>query len=383
MQITKVKIYPVQLPFSADFSHSLRKRSWVKNIVVEVVAEKGNVSGYGEGAPRSYVTGESQDSTITSISSFTQKGTFPWNLNDVSQIWDFIDSLSNGNKQNAAICALETALLDSLGKHQNKNIIEFFPKHFHTDTVYYGATIPLDNQQRVLELCQLCKKMNITKLRMKMGKDFEQNRETIEIVKEVFGNDYDLRVDVNGVWNCESALKHFQLFKEYKVKVIEQPMMPDDSAIADLAKLMKKNGFILMADESACTLKDAEKINHDGYYKMINIRLSKCGGFRNTFKIIDYLRSNGIKFQIGCHLGESGILSAAGRVLCLLCKDAVYYDGSYDEYLLKENITQEDVSFGIGGKGGSLKGPGLGVQVNRHGLEYLCDGSPPATILKP
>ena len=292
MQITKVKIYPVQLPFSADFSHSLRKRSWVKNIVVEIVAEKGNVSGYGEGAPRSYVTGESQDSTITSISSFTQKETFPWNLNDVSQIWDFIDSLSNGNTQNAAICAIETALLDSLGKHQNKNIIEFFPKNFHTDTVYYGATIPLDNQQRILELCQLCKKMDINKLRMKMGKDFEQNREAVEIVKEVFGNDYDLRVDVNGVWNCESALKHFQLFKEYKVKVIEQPLMPDDSTIADLAELMKKNGFILMADESACTLKDAEKINRDGYYKMINIRLSKCGGFRNTLKIIDYLRSN-------------------------------------------------------------------------------------------
>ena len=145
MEITQVKIYPVQLPFSADFSHSLRKRSRVKNIVVEVVAERDAMSGYGEGAPRSYVTGESQDSTIKSISSFTQKETFPWNLNDVFQIWDFIDNISNGNKQNAAICAIETALLDLLGKQQKKNIIEFFPKNFHTDTVYYGATIPLDN----------------------------------------------------------------------------------------------------------------------------------------------------------------------------------------------------------------------------------------------
>ena len=383
MEITQVKIYPVQLPFSADFSHSLRKRSRVKNIVVEVVAERDTLSGYGEGAPRSYVTGESQDSTITSISGFTQKETFPWNLNDVFQIWDFIDSISNGNKQNAAICAIETALLDLLGKQQNKNIIEFFPKNFHTDTVYYGATIPLDNTHRVLELCQLCKKMNINKLRMKMGKDFEQNRETIEIVKDVFGNDYDLRVDVNGAWNFESALKHFQLFKEYKIKVIEQPMMPGDSTISNLAKRMEKNGFILMADESACTLKDAEKIHLEGYYKMVNIRLSKCGGFRNTLKIIDYLRSNGMKFQIGCHLGESGILSAAGRALSLLCKDAVYYDGCYDEYLLKENITKEDVSFGIGGKGHPLEGPGLGVNINRHGLECLCDGSPPVTILKP
>jgi muconate cycloisomerase len=201
---------------------------------------------------------------------------------------------------------------------------------------------------------------------MKLGKDFEQNRETIEIVKDVFENDYDLRIDVNGAWNFETALKHFQLLKDYKIKVIEQPMMPGDSTISNLAKLTEKNGFVLMADESACTLKDAEKIHVEGY-----------------LKIIDYLRSNGMKFQIGCHLGESGILSAAGRALCLLCKDAVYYDGSYDEYLLKENTTQEDVSFGIGGKGSPLEGPGLGVNINHHGLKCLCGGFPPVIIQKP
>jgi L-alanine-DL-glutamate epimerase-like enolase superfamily enzyme len=96
----------------------------------------------------------------------------------------------------------------------------------------------------------------------KIGKP--QNRETIEIVKDVFENDYDLRIDVNGAWNFETALKHFQLLKDYKIKVIEQPMMPGDSTISNLAKLTEKNGFVLMADESACTLKDAEKIHVEG-----------------------------------------------------------------------------------------------------------------------
>jgi len=338
MQIQKINIYPILLPFSADFSHSLRKRSSVKNVVIEVIAEHGMIKGYGEGAPRSYVTGESQKTVTKSIYSLTRTNNFPWEFNDISSIWNFIDSLSYGNEHNAAICALETALLDALGKYQNKTIIDFFPKDFLTDTVSYGATIPLDNKQRILQLCRLCQKMEINTLRIKVGKDIEQNKEIIEVVSSVFGDDYNLRVDINGVWDYKIALNHIQLFNKYNVKVVEQPMNPGDS---------------------------------------------KCGGFRKSLGIIDYLRSNSIQFQIGCHLGESGILSAAGRVLCLLCRDAVYFDGSYDEYLLKENTTKQDVSFGPRGNAGPLNGPGLGVDINLHSLKGLCHDAEIVTIVNP
>jgi len=55
MRIDHISIYPVLLPFSSEFSHSLRKRYSVKNIIVQVVAEQSEINGYGEGAPRSFV----------------------------------------------------------------------------------------------------------------------------------------------------------------------------------------------------------------------------------------------------------------------------------------------------------------------------------------
>jgi hypothetical protein len=82
-------------------------------------------------------------------------------------------------------------------------------------------------------------------------------------------------------------------------------------------------------------------------------------------------------------LGESGILSAAGRVLCLLCRDAVYFDGSYDEYLLKENTTQQDVSFGLHGNAGPINGAGLGVDINLYRLKGLCHDAEIKTIVNP
>ena len=376
MQIDKVVIHPVKLPFSFDFSHSLRKRSYVNNIIVEIIAQNGEIIGYGEGAPRSYVTGESIESTAKSIRCFIQQDTFPRKLNDISQIWNFIDDITNGKEHNAAICALETSLLDALGKSQNRYIIEYFSKDFITDNVYYGAAIPLDNKKRIIEMCRLIKTLKINTLRLKFGKDLEQNKDILDTVHSMFTGDYDLRVDINCSWNSKLAFKHIPLLKKYRVKAIEQPMIPGNPDIAEFAGLMQNSGITLMADESACSFEDVEKIVTESYYKMINIRLSKCGGFRNSLKLIDYLRLNRVPFQIGCQLGESGVLSAAGRVLCLLCRDAAYYDGSYDEFLLKENVTFENVSFGEEGKAGPLNNPGLGVTVSPQRLKdisYNCN----------
>jgi muconate cycloisomerase len=225
--------------------------------------------------------------------------------------------------------------------------------------------------------------MKIKKLKLKMGKDFAENKETLEVASFVFGDDYDLKIDINGAWSLELALRHLPLLERYNVKFLEQPMRPSDPALAEFATMIQNDGVILMADESACSLGDAERITKEGYYEMINVRLSKCGGFRNSFMIIDHLRMKGFSFQVGSHLGESGILSAAGRALSLLCRDAVYYDGSYDEFLLRENVTIENVSFGPGGEAGPLDGPGLGVEIDRESLMRLSGGFPSATILNP
>ena len=376
MKINKIIVHSVNLPFSFQFSHALRERSSVKNIIVEVVAEKGAVKGYGEGAPRSFVTGESQQSSTQSIYRFVKMNHFPWDLDDVSQIWNFIDSLKYGKSQNAAICALETALLDALGKFREKNIIDYFSKDFITDKIFYGAVLPIAGKEKFIELCQVIKKLKIKKLKLKMGKDLFKNKELLEAFHFVFGEDYNLKVDVNGVWNHSLALAHESLIKKYRVKVVEQPMVPGSSELDEFARLMQNAGVILMADESACSLSDVEKITSNNHYQMINVRLSKNGGFRNSLKIIEHLRRNGNSFQIGCHLGESGILSAAGRILCLLCKDALYYDGSYDEHLLDKNVTLENVSFGPGGEADPLTGPGLGVNVSDQNLALLSQGAP-------
>jgi len=383
LQIHQINLYEINLPFVGDFSHSLKTGSSAANIVAEVVCRGDGPRGYGEAAPRTYVTGETPRSAITHLTHLTRRPDFPWDLEDVSQIGSFVTALPADKTRNAAICAIETALLDALGKSRGIALLEYFPQSHRTDRVVYGAAIHLGGTETITERSRLIKGLGIRQIRVKMDRDYQRNCRTIETVLSILGPDCDLRIDVNGAWDDGLALKHIPLLTAGPVKVVEQPLDPANAALSGFATEMKKNNIRLMADESACALPDVQGILADGFYDMINIRLSKCGGFYRSLEIINFIRSQGLYFQVGCQLGESGLLSAAGRALALLCRDALYVDGSYDKFLLKENITLDDVSFGAGGLAGPLTGPGLGVRANPQQIERLSRGLARETLLRP
>ncbi|MBL7224559.1 MAG: hypothetical protein ISS59_00340 [Desulfobacteraceae bacterium] len=383
MQIDRVNIYRVLLPFKGDFSISRLKGLSSKTIVIEVIGDKDEIRGYGEGVPIEFVTGETPSSVIRSVGRFVGKESFPWELSNVSQIWDFVDTFPNGKGHNTVICALELALLDALGKYQKRSVIDYFPQKYLTGKVYYGAPITLGNKKRIAEICEWIRRLGINHVRIKMGKDFEKNKNVVETAGLVLGGDCELRIDPNGVWDRDFALRHLPLIEKYKVKIVEEPMMRGEPGFPEFVELLRSKGIILMACESAPTLEDVKRIVKEGYYQMINVKLCRSGGFRRSLTIIDEIRKSGLSFQIGCTLGESGILSAAGRTLCLLCGDAVNYDGSYDKFLLKENTTVENVSFGLRGEAGALGGHGLGVTVRGESLTRLGNGSPALTIRRP
>lgn len=383
MKIDEVRVHPISLPFRVDFSHSCRRDSFSDNIVVEVIADGGKIRGFGEGAPRTYVTGESQGTAAASIRHLLSGAFVPWTLHHVSEIWAFIDRLPDCKEHNAALCALETAMLDALANSQHCSVMEFFPLEFSTDRIFYGAVLPLGNRKRIKELSLIVRHLGISRLKVKLGGDLAENREILEGVRQVFNGSCELKADANGAWDLKTALEHIALLISHGVSIIEQPMRPGDPGLAEFSHAVRRHDIKLMADESACCFGEVERIVAEGCYDLINVRLSKCGGFRRSLGIVEYLRSRKTAFQIACQLGESGILSAAGRILSLLCKDSVHYDGSYDQYLLLENLTRENVSFGLGGEAGPLGGVGLGVEVDPERLERLRGAKAPVSISRP
>ena len=86
-----------------------------------------------------------------------------------------------------------------------------------------------------------------------------------------------------------------------------------------------------------------------------------------SLRLADLAHRSGLDFQLGCMVGETGILTAAGRIfLELVGRRVRFAEGSYGRFLLRSDVTRERLSFGYGGFIRALSGPGLGVHVQPH-----------------
>ena len=78
-------------------------------------------------------------------------------------------------------------------------------------------------------------------------------------------------------------------------------------------------------------------------------------------RLAQFARQHGLGYQLGCQVGETAILSAAGRHFAASVADLRYLEGSYDRHLVREALGTTDLTFGWGGWAPALAGPGLGV----------------------
>ena len=124
-------------------------------------------------------------------------------------------------------------------------------------------------------------------------------------------------------------------------------------------------------DESLCGEVDAERAASHGLCDVFNLRLSKCGGFIPTLRLAELARRHGMGYQLGCQVGETGILSAAGRHFASSVSGIRYCEGSYDRYLVREALMREDLSLGRGGWAPALIGCGLGVAIDPDRLDRV------------
>ncbi|MCD6198843.1 MAG: hypothetical protein J7K15_09770, partial [Deltaproteobacteria bacterium] len=238
-------------------------------------------------------------------------------------------------------------------------------------SIQYGGTLPMLPLSATEYILDMYEKTNIRNIRIKLGTDLDYNEEILKLSREKLGRNFDLRVDANASWSLEIAIESLKLCRKYGIFRVEEPFGRDREEILFLLKYPESRDFQFVADESALTAGDIEAMAKNRSYHMVNLRLSKNGGLLKVLKMAEIAGKRGLQYQVGCHVGETGILSALGRVAASILPKAVYVDGSYDSYLLSENITSENFSFGFGGVAEIIRGQGLGFVVDETRLRRL------------
>jgi muconate cycloisomerase len=151
------------------------------------------------------------------------------------------------------------------------------------------------------------------------------------------------------------------------IECVEQPV-PHEQVQA-LAKVRKQTTVPIMLDESLCSMIDARRAAEGGWCDRFNIRLSKCGGFIPALRLVQFASSAGLSCQLGCQVGESAILTAAGRHFACSVRGLTALEGSYDRHLMRDALGFEDLTFGRGGVAPALQGSGHGAWIDMDAVE--------------
>jgi L-Ala-D/L-Glu epimerase len=88
-------------------------------------------------------------------------------------------------------------------------------------------------------------------------------------------------------------------------------------------------------------------------------------------RLAQFAVQHGLGYQLGCQIGETAILSAAGRHFASSVRDLRYVEGSYDRHLVREALGRSNLTFGWGGWAPALSGPGLGVAIDTQAFERI------------
>lgn len=289
---------PYELKLKHVFTVSSFSRSTTPDVQVRI--DYDGYTGYGEASMPPYL-----GQTVESVCSFLKKVDLeqfpdPFCIDD---ILTYIDSLSDGDS--AAKAAVDIALHDLVGKIIGApwhRMLGLNPEKT-PNTTY---TIGIDTDEMVkLKTREVAGQFKILKVKLGTPRD----REMIRAIREV--SDLPIAVDVNQGWkNKKKALDEIFWLKEQGIVMVEQPM-PKEMPEAN-AWLTERSPLPTFADEAIQRLKDIPAVK--GAYTGINIKLMKCTGMREAWKMMNYARAEGMKVMIGCMTETSCAIAAAAQL---------------------------------------------------------------------
>jgi muconate cycloisomerase len=381
MRVKEIIAWHVRIPLKKPIQHASHTRTETDNIVVRVTLDNGT-TGFGEGVPRDYVTGETVDSVLTLLkeSKLAEQieacATFHSALINIEQLrLNPVTGDDRGCQSNAARCAMEIALLDAFGKHFNHPVSDVTKLMAHDDLfepkehVRYSTAITSAEGMKARFAAWKMWIYGFKQLKIKVGIDGQDDIDRVGAIRRRVGKKMDLRIDANEAWTPDNVRQRILELKPFDITSVEQPVPHEQVAV--LAEVRREVGVPIMLDESLCSLIDAEHAEENETCDLFNLRLSKCGGFINSLRLAQHARRHKIGYQLGCQVGETAILSAAGRHFAASVKDLRYLEGSYDRHLVRESLATDDLTFGWGGWAPALEGPGLGITIDPKALERV------------
>ncbi|HJU47249.1 MAG TPA: mandelate racemase/muconate lactonizing enzyme family protein [Gaiellaceae bacterium] len=362
MQITSVTTTAVRTPMREPLKWPGGTRLSASGLLVEVHTDEGTV-GLGE-APgptlptiRTVIESELRQFLVGQDPLRTE-----WlvhRMEEFSRNWSGIAAY--------AIAGIEMALLDLKGKALAVPVVELLGGSCR-DRVPVVGYLFIDEPEANARKAAAFVEAGFTELKLKVGRDFHQDHDTIAAIRDRVGSEVKLRIDANMNWSVPAAVKWIRGLEQFDLQYVEQPV--PDFDVQGLAQVRRSVAVPVAADEACTDVRSALELIKADACDVFVVYPSEAGGLTRARQIAALAEAAGKWCAIGSW-AELGVATMANAHLVASCPNFVFASDTH--YPLQEHdVLAEPVEM----RDGLVevpRSPGLGVELDPSAVEQLAN----------
>ena len=369
MRLANLEVFSFPMPFRAVFRHASARRDRTENLIVAVHSSCGR-TGYGEGCPRAYVSGETVAGGLAFIE--RHRDTLIRDISEVSGLKAWIAAHRTDIDRNpAAFCAVELAILDLIGRVSSCPVEDLVGVPRLSGSRRYSAVLGDAPYPVYRWQFHRYRKLGFHDFKIKLSGRSQRDRRKMRPFVSAPDGLLRVRFDANNLWDtAQDCIDHVNTL-EHQVFGIEEPLRSGD--IDGFSRVAEACDTRVILDESLLRADQMDALG-DGDRWIVNIRVSKMGGIVRSLEVARAAEQRGIGVIVGAQVGETSILTRAGlAVMSGVGPNLVAAEGAFGTWLLSEDLTTPCLMFGQGGELRTERAvgeghSGLGLSVRREAL---------------
>ena len=155
----------------------------------------------------------------------------------------------------------------------------------------------------------------------------------VEAVREAIGPDGKVRVDVNGAWDVDHAVRMIKLLSRYGLEYVEQPC----ATLEELAAVRRRVDVPVAADESIRRAEDPPRVAAAKAADLVVLKVQPLGGVRAALRVAE---ACGLPVVVSSAV-ETSVGLAAGLALAAALPELPYACGLATLSLLAGDVVSD------------------------------------------
>ncbi len=270
--INRVQVSSHTIP--TDFPESDGTIKWDRTTIVIVEAFAGDKQGlgytYADSATAALIRSKLAE-VINGLDAMSPPAAY-------MEMWRQIRNLGRPGICSMAISAVDNALWDLKARLLGVPLVTLLGPQREGALIYGSGGFTSYSDRQLADQLGGWAAQGIRQVKMKIGRQPQQDTERISVVRDAIGPSTELFVDANGAFSPKQAIDYAELFSEYDVRWFEEPVSSDDLEGLELVRDSVPAPMQIAAGEYGYDIFYFRRILEAGAVDVLQADVTRCGG---------------------------------------------------------------------------------------------------------